>query len=102
MAEVRPFRGLRYDEQTDLDLVVAPPYDVLDVDQTDELRRRSPLNAIHVDLPVGPGEESSDEAYGRAAALLALWRDDGALVRDDEPAVGLVDQVDRGPDGVEH
>jgi uncharacterized protein (DUF1015 family) len=102
MAEVRPFRGLRYDEQTDLDLVVAPPYDVLDVDQTDELRRRSPLNAIHVDLPVGPGEESSDEAYGRAAALLALWRDDGALVRDDEPAVYLVDQTYRGPDGVEH
>jgi uncharacterized protein (DUF1015 family) len=102
MAEVRPFRGLRYDEQTDLDLVVAPPYDVLNADQTDELRRRSPLNAIHVDLPVGPGEAPSDEAYGRAAALLALWRDDAALVRDDEPAVYLVDQTYRGPDGVEH
>ena len=102
MAEVEPFRGLRYDEQTDLDLVVAPPYDVLDAEQTDKLRRRSPLNAIHVDLPVGPGEAPSDEAYGRAATLLALWRHDGALVRDDEPAVYLVDQTYRGPDGVEH
>jgi len=102
MAEVRPFRGLRYDEQTELDLVVAPPYDVLNADQTDELRRRSPLNAVHVDLPVGPGEAPSDEAYGRAATLLSLWRRDGALVRDEEPAVYLVDQTYRGPDGVEH
>ncbi|HZL65516.1 MAG TPA: DUF1015 domain-containing protein [Thermoleophilia bacterium] len=102
MAEVRPFRGLRYDEQTDLDLVVAPPYDVLDADQTDKLRRRSPLNAVHVDLPVGPGEAPSDEAYDRAAALLSLWRRDGALVRDEEPAVYLVDQTYRGPDGAEH
>jgi uncharacterized protein (DUF1015 family) len=102
MADVRPFRGLRYEEQTDLDRVVAPPYDVLDADQTDELRRRSPLNAVHVDLPVGPGEAPSDEAYGRAAALLSLWRRDGALVRDEEPAVYLVDQTYRGPDGVEH
>jgi uncharacterized protein (DUF1015 family) len=102
MAEVRPFRGLRYDEQTDLDLVVAPPYDVLDADQTDELRRRSSLNAVHVDLPVGPGEAPSDEAYDRAAALLSLWRRDGALVHDEEPAVYLVDQTYRGPDGAGH
>jgi len=102
MAEVRPFRGVRYDERTDLDLVVAPPYDVLDADQTDELRRRSPLNAVHVDLPVGPGEAPSDEAYSRAAALLSLWRQDGALVRDEEPAVYLVDQTYRGPDGAAH
>lgn len=101
MAEVRPFRGIRYDGGIDLDLVVSPPYDVLDADQTDELRQRSPLNAVHVDLPVGPGEAASDEAYARAADLLALWREEGALVRDDEPAVYLVDQTYRGPDGVE-
>ena len=102
MAEVRPFRGIRYEEGIDLDLVVSPPYDVLDADQTDELRQRSPLNAVHVDLPVGPGEAASDEAYTRAADLFALWREDGALVRDDEPAVYLVDQTYRGPDGAEH
>jgi len=101
MAEVRPFRGVRYDEQVDLDLVVAPPYDVLSSKQADELRLRSPLNAVHVDLPVGPGESPSDEAYGRAAALLELWRQEGALVRDAEPAVYLVDQTYRGPDGEE-
>jgi uncharacterized protein (DUF1015 family) len=102
MAHVRPFRGVRYDEEIDLDLVVAPPYDVLDAEQTDELRRRSPLNAVHVDLPVGPGETPSDDAYHRAAAFLALWREDGVLAREPEPAVYLVDQTYRGPDGEEH
>ncbi len=102
MTEVRPFRGIRYEEGIDLDLVVSPPYDVLDAGQTDELRQRSPLNAVHVDLPVGPGEAASDEAYARAADLFGLWREDGALMRDDEPAVYLVDQTYRGPDGAEH
>ena len=101
MAEVRPFRGVRYDGGVELTDVVAPPYDVLDEARTIELRERSPLNAVHVDLPVGPGETPTPEAYERAARLFHLWRRDGALVQEDEACIYLVDQMYQGPDGLE-
>jgi uncharacterized protein (DUF1015 family) len=101
MAEVTPFRGLRYGDTTDMDAVVAPPYDVLTAAQADALLTRSPHNALHVDLPVRPGEERRAAAYAAAAATFRRWQTDGTLLRDSEPSVYLVDQVYRGPDGRE-
>lgn len=99
MAEVRPFRGLRYAGAIDLDDLVAPPYDVLSAAQAAELRARSPFNAVHLDLPVGPDESPNAAAYADAAAALATWRRQGVLQREAEPAIYLVDQTYRGPDG---
>ena len=101
MAEVRPFRGLRYAGTIDLDDLVAPPYDVLSAAQAAELRARSPFNAVHLDLPVGPGESPGAAAYEHAAEALATWRRQGVLQREAEPAIYLVDQTYRGPDGRE-
>ncbi len=101
MADVRPFRGVRYGAHADLDSLVSPPYDVLGVAQAEELRERSPFNAVHLDLPVGPGEAPTAAAYAGAAEKLAAWRREGVLVREAEPVVYLVDQTYRGPDGVD-
>ncbi|MEZ5125862.1 MAG: DUF1015 domain-containing protein [Thermoleophilia bacterium] len=101
MADVRPFRGLRYAAETHLDHLVAPPYDVLSEEQAQELRLRSPHNVVHVDLPVGPGEPPSSAAYTRAADTFQAWRRDGILRQDEGPAIYLVDQEYRGPDGRE-
>jgi uncharacterized protein (DUF1015 family) len=101
MAEVTPFRGLRYGDTIDMDAVVAPPYDVLTAAQADALLRRSPHNALHVDLPVRPGQERRAAAYASAAATFRRWQADGTLLRDSEPCVYLVDQAYRGPDGRE-
>jgi uncharacterized protein (DUF1015 family) len=101
MAEVTPFRGLRYDESIALDDVVAPPYDVIPGAQAAELRERSPYNAVHLDLPVAPGEATEDSAYSRAAAAFARWQAEGVLLRDATPSLYLVDQTYRGPDGRE-
>jgi len=101
MAEITPFRGLRYRESIALDEVVAPPYDVIPAAQAAELRERSPHNAVHVDLPVSPGEAAGDAAYARAAATFERWRADGVLVREAAPGLYLVDQTYRGPDGRE-
>jgi uncharacterized protein (DUF1015 family) len=101
MAEVRPFRGLRYGATADLDRLVSPPYDVLGVAQAAALRARDPFNAVHLDLPVGPGEEPTPAAYAAAAERLDAWRRDGVLERESEPVFYLVDQAYRGPDGVE-
>ena len=92
MADVRPFRGIRYAGSASLDDLVAPPYDVLSAEQTDRLRTRSPFNAVHVDLPVGPGEPPHEAAYRGAADTFATWRRQGILQREVEPAVYLVDR----------
>jgi uncharacterized protein (DUF1015 family) len=101
MADISPFRGIRYREDIPLDDVVAPPYDVLSAAQAAELRARSPYNAVHVDLPVPPGAAADEEAYLRAAATFRAWRDEGTLVRDELPGIVVIDQTYTGPDGRE-
>jgi uncharacterized protein (DUF1015 family) len=93
VAVVRPFRALRYDPAVAgrLESLVAPPYDVIGAAQREELRGRSPYNVVHLTLP-----DSEDEA----AASLAEWREQGALVRDPDPACWWLAQEYVGPDGV--
>lgn len=93
MAVVKPFRAVRYDEDVagPLDSLVAPPYDVIDDAQREELQARSPLNVVHLTLP-----ESEDDA----ARLWREWLSDGALVRDEEPSFWALEQDYVGPDGV--
>ncbi len=101
MADVTPFRGTRYCDTIALDDVVAPPYDVIPATQAAELRARSPHNAVHVDLPVAPGEAAEEAAYAAAAATFGRWRAAGVLRRDETPSLYLVDQTYTGPDGQE-
>jgi uncharacterized protein (DUF1015 family) len=99
MADVTPLRALHYDLATvgSLDDVAAPPYDVIDPEQRTRLASRSPYNVVHVDLPdQGPDGE---DRYDNAAAILAQWQDEGAVVRDDEPALWTLTQEYTGPDG---
>jgi uncharacterized protein (DUF1015 family) len=101
MAEITPMRGLRYAASIALDEVAAPPYDVIPAAQAAQLRARSRHNAVHVDLPVAPGEAADDAAYAAAATAFEKWQADGVLVRDATPSLYLVDQTYRGPDGHE-
>jgi len=96
MAEIQPIRALRYDlDRTGgLQDVVAPPYDVIDDAQRAALEARSPYNVVRIDLPQG-----GEDRYDRAAALLADWRDDGAVVLDETPALWTLSQDYVGPDG---
>jgi uncharacterized protein (DUF1015 family) len=89
MAELRPFRPLRYNPKLigDLSAVVAPPYDVISPARRDALYERSPYNAVRLIL------NRSDDPYGAAAELLAAWRRSGVLVRD--PRAALCYHVER-------
>jgi len=82
-----PFRALRFDPAVagPLDLLTAPPYDVISGPNRERLRERSPYNIVRVDHADDAGE-GDDERYRRAAATLHDWRNRGALVRDDAPA----------------
>jgi len=96
MAEIEPLKALRYDlEKTGgLQPVVAPPYDVIDAEERAELAARSPYNVVGIDLPQG-----DPDPYEHAARLLERWREDGAVVQDDEPSVWPLEQDYTGPDG---
>jgi uncharacterized protein (DUF1015 family) len=96
MAEIQPFRALRYDPDRTggLQDVVAPPYDVIDEEQRAALEARSPFNVVRIDLPRG-----GDERYDRAAALLGDWRAQGVVVLDERPALWTIAQDYTGPDG---
>ena len=83
MANVRPFRGLRYTNQIGGGLtdVICPPYDVISLPEQRALASRSPFNAIQLELPEG----RSEGRYRTAATLLTKWQQDGILRRDNTP-----------------
>ena len=90
---LKPFRALRYDVGTagSLDDLVAPPYDVITPETQARLEAGSPWNAVRLVRP--------DDA-GEAARALADWRERGILVREEKPAVWLLEEEYTGPDGV--
>src|SRR5712692_8784877 len=93
MAEVKPFRAERYDESKagPLELLVAPPYDVISPEQRQEYLARSPYNVVHLTLP------DDEEQAGRD---VAAWRAEGVLTREKEPGYWFLSQDYVGPDGV--
>jgi uncharacterized protein (DUF1015 family) len=95
VADVEPLRALHYDlDRTGgLQDVVAPPYDVIGPEQRAELEASSPYNVVRIDLPVG------DDPYQLAAKQLQGWRAQGVIVRDEQPAVWVLEQDYTGPDG---
>jgi uncharacterized protein (DUF1015 family) len=96
MADVQPLRALHYDPVLagPLQDVVAPPYDVIDASQREQLIARSPFNVVAVDLPQG-----EPDPYGAARELFESWQAQGALVRDEQPALWAHTQEYSGPDG---
>jgi uncharacterized protein (DUF1015 family) len=73
-----------------LEDVIAPPYDVIDDELRARLAARSPYNVVEIDLP---------PSYEQAAATMDDWRERGALVNEDEPAVWVLRQDYEAPDG---
>src|SRR4051794_27616479 len=98
MADVQPLRALHFDPAVagDFGDLVAPPYDVIDVEHRARLASRAPYNVVNIDLP-----EADGDIYEHAAGELGQWRADGAVVRDDEPALWALRQDYTGPDGRE-
>jgi uncharacterized protein (DUF1015 family) len=95
MADVQPLRALHYDQSVagPLQDLVAPPYDVIDPPARVALQARSPHNVVAIDLPEG------DDPYATAAATLRAWIEEGAVVRDPEPALWALVQDYTAPDG---
>lgn len=79
MPRFEPFSAVRYaTPDGDCSDLVAPPYDVIGVDERSALEVRSLTNAVRLELP--------SDGHGGAAARFRAWLADGTLVRDESPA----------------
>ena len=87
MADVAPFRALRYGEQPEqLGQLLCPPYDVISADDRDRLYGQSPHNFVRVEFPKPEGDP-----YANAAADLAAWRLRGVMRQDPAAAIYVHD-----------
>ena len=91
---VEPFAALRYTDTRRLGQVLAPPYDVIGPERRAQLAESHSHNIVHLIVPEDPVDP-----YDRAARLLAQWRWDGTLRRDEEPTVTIMQQQFKTPDG---
>jgi uncharacterized protein (DUF1015 family) len=92
-----PFHALRY-ASADLNLVAAPPYDVLSEADREALAQRHPNNIVHIDVPVesdGPGR------YDAAGDVLDNWVTQGVFVEDAEPSFTIYRMTFRDEAGTE-
>jgi uncharacterized protein (DUF1015 family) len=87
--DIRPFRGWTYAaDDGDVSDRIAPPYDVLNAAQRDELLARHPRNIVAVDLPhFPPDSEGPKEAYDHAAWVLGEWKGRGDVLQADRPCL---------------
>lgn len=70
-----------------LELVTAPPYDVISDARRREHLSASPFSVVHLDLAEGSSDPADPGSrYARAAELLRTWEAGGALVRTEEPS----------------
>lgn len=96
MAKVIPFCGTRYntDKFKNLDDVTMPPYDVISKEEQQKLYDKDEFNFIRVDY--GMEFDSDDEGnnrYTRGGDYLRRWIDEQVLVREDEPAFYIYEQI---------
>jgi len=90
MAEIRPFRGLRYNSSQvkDLSPVICPPYDVLSSVDQQHCYQKNPYNIIRLEQAIVE-ENQPEDKYSYSSCLLNQWREDGILQLDTRPALYL-------------
>src|SRR5436853_5197856 len=95
MADIRAFRGYRYElgRVGSLGNVIAPPYDVIDASLQQALYDRSPYNVIRLILnKETPTDNENDNRYTRAGQALRDWTREGILAQDSARSIYVYHQ----------
>ena len=91
MAQIKPFRGVRYTEKAGkTDDLLCPPYDIISEKQRLEYLRKNPNNVIKIELPVE--ENGTSDRYAVAASVLDGWMKEGILQRDPKPSLYIYEE----------
>lgn len=93
MAEIRPFRGVRYNpEVVRLGSVICPPYDIINPEQNKELLESSEYNFVRLEAAQAlPQDNDRDNKFTRTRMLLDDWVKSGVLKSEAQPALYLHD-----------
>lgn len=88
MAQISPFKGLRFNTDTagDIKSLCCPPYDIISEEQRLGFIDENRYNIIRLEKPVG------DNPYEDAAGILAMWEQEGVLIREDKPALYIYEE----------
>ncbi|MGZ4828948.1 MAG: DUF1015 domain-containing protein [Candidatus Angelobacter sp.] len=89
MAEIIPFKALRYDpDQVKLEDVLTQPYDKITPEMQSKYYERSTHNLVRIILgKAGETDTDAFNVYTRAAEYLHDWRSSGILKQDPEPGI---------------
>ncbi|MBI5573343.1 MAG: DUF1015 domain-containing protein, partial [Elusimicrobia bacterium] len=82
MAKIIPFRAVRYNKKNISDLI-CPPYDIISSAEKQLLLKKSPYNAIKIELP---------ESYISARKNFDLWKSKKILIKDEKPSFYFYEQ----------
>ena len=101
MADILPFRALRYDlQQVSANEVVTQPYDKITPAMQDHYYAASPYNLVRIILGRRePEDNAANNVYSRAAAYGRNWRAQGVLRQDSAPSVYAYSQTFTAPSG---
>lgn len=96
LAELHPFRGVRYNAAAvgDLSKVVTAPYDIISPEAQRAYYERSPYNVIRLEFgEERSGDTATNNRYTRAARQYREWLDHGVLRVDSSPGFYLYDEI---------
>jgi uncharacterized protein (DUF1015 family) len=95
MAEIIPFKALRYDpHQVKLEDVLTQPYDKITPEMQAKYYERSNHNLVRIILgKAGETDTDAFNVYSRAAEYLHDWRSAGILKQDAEPGIYAYSQT---------
>jgi len=94
VADVQPFRGLRYNLERigDISAVISPPYDIISPQEQEFYYKQSPYNVVRLefesDEPCGSPQSNK---YARAADRLKGWLKTGILFREPTPVFYILE-----------
>jgi uncharacterized protein (DUF1015 family) len=93
VAEIRPFKGIRYNQKIirDVGSVICPPHDVIPPQLQDELYHRSEYNFIRIEFGRDVPDTSENNRYTRAAVTLTQWLNDKVLENEEKAAIYIHD-----------
>ena len=93
MAEIRPFRGLRYNaaaQGRDLGDYLSPPFDTITPEEQAELLRRSPHNIVRLELVSGNARDGT--RYEQVARIKRSWMEQDVFMTDAEPSMYVAEE----------
>ena len=103
MANIKPFRGIRYnqDKIDKIDNVISQPYDRVRYGLQDKYYDLSEYNITRIIKGKEQEGDNGENVYTRARMYLQQWLEEGVLEREEEPALYVYHQTFPLPDGSE-